>query len=246
MTDLPPGLEDFGTCLKEAADRDVAARRAERRRRRGRWTRNIGLPVVAAVAAAAVSAGAVRVADRGGDPIEPETGGDAVLAPAKDPTVVAASAVANPSGGPPWVLRVYTSATGRECAQIGRLRGGVFGQVQLGRFRPLPSAASGTCAHGGESGPLAVASQLPGQSLTLVFGLAVDRSPVTVRVGGRERRVQPVGFGAFIAVFEGVDRRARIVVRSKVGGRIDERDLTKRAATRQLRARRHTSSLRRS
>jgi hypothetical protein len=223
VTGLPPGLEDFGERLQQAAERDVAKRRPERRR--GRWTRSIGLPVAAAVVAAAVSAGAVRVVDRGGDPIEPEAGGNAVLAPAKDPTVVSASAAANPSGGPPWVLRVYTSASSRECAQIGRLRDGVFGQVQLAKFRPLPSSASGTCAHADERGPLVAVSRLPGQSLTIVFGLAVDRSPVTVRFGGRERRVRPVGFGAFIAVFEGVDRHAKIVVRSKVGGRADERRL---------------------
>jgi len=219
MSPLPPGLEDFGVRLEHAAERDVAQRR--RPSRKGRRLRSLGLPVGAAVVAAAVSAGAVRVADRGGEPIEPEPGSrGGALQAAKDPAVVMASAVADPSGGPPWVVRAFTNPAGRDCVQVGRLRDGVFGQLQGGEFRALPASAPGTCANPKAGGPLVAVARRPSVGVTLVFGIAVDRSPIAVTVGGgRERRVRPVGLGAFLAAFEGHDPRVPVVVRSKVGGR---------------------------
>lgn len=216
MSDLPPGLEDFGTRLEEAARRDVAERRrASRGRRR---LRGVGLPLVAALAAAAVSAGAVRLADRGGDPIPPERGSGKRFQAAKDPAVVEASAVADPSGGPPWVVRAFTNATGRECVQVGRLRNGVFGQVQNGRFRSLPEAAQGTCASPEAPGSLVAVLRRPSMNVTLVYGLAADRNPVSIRFGTLHRRVKPAGFGAFVAVFEGANLHERIVVRTRIAG----------------------------
>jgi hypothetical protein len=219
MSGLPPGLEDFGRRLEQAAERDVAARRRQRLSRRAR---GVGLAGAAALVAAAVSAGAVRIADRGGERIAPpeQGGGVSTLHAARDPAVVMATATADPSGGPPWVVRAFTNAAGRPCVYAGQLRNGVFGRIQGGRFRALPAGTPGAlCAHADDRGPLLVVSRDARRQLTLVFGLAIDRSPVTVRVGRRERRVQPAGFGAFMTVFSGADPRERIVVRSKVGGR---------------------------
>ena len=230
MSDLPPGLEEFGARLEQAAARDVQDRENEHRRKNERrrhagW-RSLGLPVVAALLAAAVSAGAVRFVDSGsGDRIEPE-GGDsgAQLQAPIDPAVVMASRAADPTGGPPWVVRAFTNAAGDECVQVGRLRNGVFGQVQGGQFRPLPATAPGTCAKVEGRAPL-IAVRHSSSRRTVVFGLAVDRAPVSVRVGTHEQRVRPAGLGAFVVVFADVARDAPIVVRSSVDGQVSVRRL---------------------
>jgi hypothetical protein len=217
VSDLPPGLKAFGERLERAAERDVEARRraAVPPRSRPHRLRNIGLPVLAGLVAGVVSANAVRIGDREGPPIERD-------APArkasKDPSVVLATATQDPSGGPPWVVRPYTDMRGRECAQIGRLHDGVFGQVQRGRFRPRPTTAAGSCHRAGAATPLVIVERRGTVGLTLVFGLAVDRATVTVRMGDEVRRVQPRGFGAFLAIFEGADPHVRVVVTSKSGG----------------------------
>lgn len=218
MTDLPPGLDELGADLERAAAREIEGRRKERRQG-ARW-RSLGLPVVAALLTAAVSAGAVKIADRGtGDPIAPERGdsGAQLRAPV-DPAVVVASRADDPAGGPPWVVRAFTNVAGDECVQVGRLRDGIFGQIQGGQFRPLPPSAPGTCAAGEGRAPL-IAVRYSSSRRTVVFGLAVDREPVTVRVGAREKRVQPAGWGAFVVVFVGAAREEPIVVRSTVDGR---------------------------
>ena len=226
MSRLPPGLDDFGRRLEEAAAREIDERdRDPSRRRRRRW-RNLGLPVVAALLAAAVSAGAVKLVDGGaGDPIAPDRGDDSrrLQAP-RDPAVIVSSATADPAGGPPWVVRAFTNAAGTDCVQVGRLRGGIFGQVQGTQFRPLPASAPGTCATAAARGPLVAVHRIAAQR-TLVFGLAVDRTPVTVRVGDREQRVRPAGFGAFVAVFVGATPGQPVVVRSQVNGRTSVRRL---------------------
>ncbi|MEY2441732.1 MAG: hypothetical protein QOJ46_1158 [bacterium] len=219
MSDLPPGLEDFGARLEQAAQRDIAERRrASRGRRR---LRDIGLPVGAALAAAAVSAGAVHLVDRQGAPIAPERGGGTAFQPGKDPAVIEATATADPSGGPPWVVRAYTTPSGRECVQVGRLLDGVFGQVQAGRFRPLPGSAQASSCATSTRGPLVTVTRRPSMNVTLVYGLAVDRTPVSIRFGTLHRRVKPAGFGAFVAVFAGAQPREPVVVRSRVAGRLD-------------------------
>jgi hypothetical protein len=224
VSELPPGLDEFGRRLEQAAAREIEQREQERRPRR-RW-RNLGLPVVAAVLAAAVSAGAVKlVGGDEGDPIRPERGDDSArLQAPKDPAVVVSSATADPAGGPPWVVRAFTRAGDRECVQVGRLRDGVFGQVQAGRFRPLPASAPGTCGEAGATGPL-LAVRRVGAQRTLVYGLVVDRAPVTVRVDDHEQRVRPAGLGAFVAVFEGAAPDQVVVVRSMVNGRESVRRL---------------------
>ncbi len=223
MSDLPPGMEDFGTRLEEAAQREIDARPPEpARRRRRRLLRDVGVPLGAALAAAAVSAGAVRMAeDRSGDPIAPEPRGGGALAPARDTSVIQSSAVPSPSGGPPWVVRAFETATGRRCVQVGRLSDGVFGQVQGGRFRALPKSAPGTCASPGATGPLVAVARHASTDLTLVYGVGVDPTAVSIEFGSLKRRVTPAGFGAFVAVFEGARPDRRIVVRSRAGGRPD-------------------------
>lgn len=54
---------------------------------------------------------------------------------------------------------------------------------------------------------------------TLVFGVGIDLEPVAVRAGGRERRVRPVGLGAFVVVFDGAGADGRVKVRAQIRGR---------------------------
>lgn len=222
MIDLPPGLEAFGARLRQAAEREVAERRRALRRQRAR---RVALPVVAAVVAASVSAGAVNTVDRDGPPIPSRGVVGASFRPAKDPTVVQASAAKDPAGGPPWVVRAYTNARGRECVDVGQLLDGVFGQQHGGRFGALSSREAGTCAPPGGRGPLFAIMRRPLVDLTLVYGLAVDQAPVTIDFVGRVQRVQPAGFGAFVAVFSGAGPGQPAVVRSRVRGRADVRYL---------------------
>jgi hypothetical protein len=220
VSDLPPGLRDFGERLEEVARRDVAERARRRQPRRRRVLRNAGLPVAAAVVAAVVSAGAVRLGDREADSIPAEREGAGYEA-AKDSAVVEASAVADPAGGPPWVLRAFTTKNGRQCVQVGRLRKGAFGQVQGDRFRALPSTAPGSaCSAPNDSGPLFAVSRRPAVNLTFVFGLAPSSKAVMVSYGKLRRSVRPVGLGAFLTIFEGSSPRQRIVARARVGGQL--------------------------
>jgi hypothetical protein len=223
MSELPPGLEDFGVRLRQAAERDVQERERRRERRRRRL-RNLGLPLAAALVTAGVSAGAALGGDDGGKPIAPEPRAGRLRA-AKDPAVVVASAVDDPAGGPPWVVRAYTNASGRECVQVGRLRDGVFGQVVHGSFRELPASAQGICATLGAVRPLIVSERRGATRLTLVYGLAIDRRPLTVQVGDRRRTAKPAGFGAFVTVIPGARPDDVVVVRWKDGGRTRTRRL---------------------
>lgn len=223
--DLPPGLDEFGAQLERAVERELEGEEGRRSRRPPRLLRAIGLPVAAALAAAAVTAGAVRIADREGPPIQPDKGGAITsLQPPEDPTVVFSSAVADPGGGPAWVVRVYSNPAGQDCVKLGRLRDGVFGQVQGGRFRKLPASAEGTCLPASSPRRALVAMERRGAvKLTAVFGISPDREPVSVRYRGRDRVVSPVALGAFLTLLGGADPSATIVVRTRVDGRVDER-----------------------
>ena len=182
MSELPPGLRtsaSSSSARPSARSRQRAAVRSRRRPRVG--CARIGLPVAAALAAAAVSAGrcASPIASARSDRTRTAAGG-APRCRRQDPSVVAASAVADPSGGPPWVLRIYTNAAGHDCVKVGRLQDGVFGEVQLGRFRALPPSADGTCSAAvGRRALIAVGVAARSSNLTLVFGLATDRAPVS-------------------------------------------------------------------
>ncbi len=206
MSDLPPGLKDFGARLRSAAEADMA--RGVPPRSRNAW-RNFGLPITATVLSVAVGASAVSLVDEGkGPPIRAERGDGAGLQAPKDPGVVAASATADPAGGPPWAVRVYTNPRGDECAQVARLRSGLFGQIQNGRFRELPPDAPGTCGPATRSETLAAVERRADPPRTLVFGLAISRTPIDISVGKTRARVRPSGLGAFVAVFTGSSRSA--------------------------------------
>ena len=225
MSDLPPGLEDFGARLTQIAERqkEEAEREREPKPPRRRWWRSLGPPVIAVMVTAAAGAGAVKVIDGGeeGEPITPEPQSrPAAPLRAEDPSVVTASAAPDPEGGAPWVVRAYTNSGGRPCVQVGRLRDGVFGQIQRREFRRLPAGTHGYCTASRALAPLTVVERRATNNRTLVFGLAVDPSTVTVTIGERVRHARPADRGAWVAVFTGAKPDSPVVVvRSKVGGR---------------------------
>jgi hypothetical protein len=202
--ELPPALRNLREQLREAAARDIEVdSRVQRRLRRGRWRRWLIVAV-----AALVSAGGVAVAQRVFDHKGPDTPDDRIqkgVGAAADPGVVTASATPDPSGGPPWALRVFTNPAGLECVAVGRLLDGAIGRYDAARtFRRLPADVSGACDSVGQSG-LLVTTSLRGspEPRTIVYGLAREYGPVRITIAGKARTVRPGPFGTFIDVRAG-------------------------------------------
>lgn len=204
----PPGLGDFGRRLDEVARHDF--QEELRRRRGGHVSRPRAWPAVIAtvVLAGGVAVGATAVFNESGSPIEREPrGGD--LTPPVDPSVVAATRTPDPGGGVPWVLRVFTNARGQECLVLGRLNRGRFGQVQGGRFRPLPPASPGLC-DSARSELLAFLDRRPDPRRTIVYGLTKGTAEVSIRLGRETRRVSPVALGAYLLVVASAERSVTV------------------------------------
>lgn len=199
MKDLPPGLDDFGLRLREAAEQERA--RPAVARLNG-FLRKLVVPATATALTVAAGAGAIGLVNgEEGPPIRAESGdGGGLQAPA-DPAVITSSTVADVAGGPPWVVRAYTNSAGDECVQVGRLREGVFGRVQERRFRALPPDAPGVCGPASRRSSLVAAERQADPARTIVFGLAASRGPVTVSVASTTRRANPAALGAFLTVF---------------------------------------------
>jgi hypothetical protein len=222
--ELPPGLDDFGRQLREAAQRQAEADRSAHRSGARRW-RPLIIAIAAAVLAAVAAAGAARIFDSEGPSLPKSPDSPRRLRPPADPGVVLSAAVADPGGGYPWTVRVFTNAAGEDCVAAGRLRAGKLGQVQNGLFRPLPAQTPGIC------GDLATVRVLPlverrstPAERTIVYGVSQSRHPISIRLGSRSRRVTPKALGAFITVFVGM-RREPVVVRTIVDGRAFVRHL---------------------
>lgn len=221
---LPPVFDDLRDQLREAAARDiaiesqVAARVADRVRggRRRRW--------LLVMLGALVTFGGVAVAERTIDRVGPDLPADTLprdMTPASDQGIVTSSAVADTGGGPPWALRVFTNAAGLDCVVLGRLMDGRLGTYDQTRtFRALPSRVGGVCDRLARTG-LLVAVQRRGVApqRTIVFGLARDRQPVRITVGGQTRTVAPGGLGTFIDVRDELVDLDGAVVSTTAGGR---------------------------
>jgi hypothetical protein len=116
----------------------------------------------------------------------------------------------DPAGGPDWAVRTYVSRRGGLCAELGRLQGGVFGDVgQDGAFAPRPEGATGTCA-GDPAERLVVAIRHvqanEGQAArTVLFG-ASARGLRDLRLSPRGEPGRDLAVGArgsFVAAFAG-------------------------------------------
>lgn len=209
---LPTVLVALGRDLRAAAQRDIDIERAVAARERGRrWPRrrrNALFFAVGALACAGAGAGASGLFDGGDTATVSREPSSQVGQPAADPGVVPSSAVPDPGGGLPWAVKVFTSAGGEDCVRIGRLRDSVLGQVVNGTFRALPTDATGAACADLERTPLLVSGQvlLGGDTRTVVYGIARDRRPVTVTLGGASTVVRPRGQGTFVVVRKGTVR----------------------------------------
>ena len=202
---LPPAFAKLRDQLREAAERDIEIERrvAQRvgRARRRHWLL-IGL-------AAAAAGGGVAVAERARDregAARPTTSVPASAAGDAAPGIVTSSATADPDGGPPWALRVFSNPAGLDCVAIGRLSGGKLGSYdELRTFHPLQSRRPGACGRLATVG-LLVAVQQRSSPLprTIVYGLARDREAVRVTIGERTRSHVPGALGSFIDVRSGI------------------------------------------
>lgn len=226
MTDeLPPALGDLRDQLREAAARDIEIERRVAQRVRGaRWREWLLVS-----AAAIVSFAGVAVAQRAFKREGPAAPRDPLPSPATAPDLglVATSATPDPSGGPPWALRVFTNATGLDCVAIGRISGGALGTYDASHaFRALPPRVSGVCERVGHSGLLvAVQRRVSPQPRTIVYGLARDGQPVRITVAGKTDTVKPGGLGSFIDVRHGLADMRGATASTTVAGRLARRRL---------------------
>ncbi|HYH89386.1 MAG TPA: hypothetical protein VEX67_09140, partial [Solirubrobacteraceae bacterium] len=223
---LPPVLDDLRDQLRSAAARDneVEQRVAQRLRRvRRRHWLLIALGALVSFGGVAVAERALdrRGADQPADRIPPNA------APGADPGVVTSSATADPGGGPPWAVRVFTNRAGLDCAAVGRLIDGAIGTYDNARrFRALPADVSGACEPLATSGLLVAVQYHPSvPKRTVVYGLTRDRGPVRVTIAGVTRTVPSAGLGTFIDVREGVADMRGASVATRVGGRTTRRSL---------------------
>jgi hypothetical protein len=223
---LPPTLEDLREQLREAAARDIEVeRRVAEGVRSGRWRRRL-IVLGAALAAAGGVAVAQRVLDREGAPVRPDRLPGAVE-PAADPGVIATSATADPEGGPPWALRVFTNARGQDCVALGRLSRGRLGTYDADRvFRRLPTRVSGVCDSLARTGIVVGIIQRPApQPRTIVYGLARDGRPVRITIAGTTHTVAPGALGSFVDVRAGALDTRGASASTTAGGRTVRRQL---------------------
>ena len=218
--ELPPALRDLQDKLQQAAQRDIEIeRRVAQRVRRGRWRRWLIVAV-----AALVSAGGVAVAQRVFDRKGADAPRDRVRqndAPAAERGVIPTSARPDPSGGPPWAMRVFTNPEGEECIAVGRLLDGALGTYDAARtFRKLPEGVSGACESLSRVGLIVAVQRRPyPKPRTIVYGLARDGRPVRITIAGETRTLQPGAFGSFVDVRAGVFDMARANASTTFDGR---------------------------
>jgi hypothetical protein len=135
--------------LRQLGEEARAPAPAPVRRRRRRWSGGrgaLGVAVGVGIGLAG-AAGAAKVfqGDDGSTISSEKQPGDVVArVPAAERPALARAA--DPGGGPPWTVRLYTGRGGKTCEKVGRVVGGRFGQIlQDGRFKRLPADATGTC-----------------------------------------------------------------------------------------------------
>jgi hypothetical protein len=113
-----PALAELRESLREAAVRDIAARKPRRRRRRG-------IALFAAVLLGGAAAAGAADLISSGEPVRNER----AAGPRYDSSGQLQLATIAKDKPLPWGVQIYTSAGGKNCALVGRIRG-----AQLGRL----------------------------------------------------------------------------------------------------------------
>jgi hypothetical protein len=187
-----PALAELRESLREAAARDIAARKPRRWRRRG-----AGL-LVAALFTGAAAAGAADLISSG-EPVKKQ---------APDPRYESSGQLTidvKAHDTPlPWGVQVYESPDGRTCALAGQVRGATLGKLDAkGVFHAYPDRRGGACGtltnkQGGFISPVF------GEDRTAIYGrVRAGASSVTVVVDGESKTVPTGPGGGFLLVYEG-------------------------------------------
>jgi hypothetical protein len=196
--ELNEALEDLGEQLRLAAIREAEVQaRVRQITRRARWRRG-ALAIVAVLVPTAAVAGVNGLLPFG-DPLPRAEHVATVQA-----GLIPSSSTPDPGGQLPWALQLQSRPDGRDCLLVGRLRRGELGQIETGRFRSYPPESPGLCGDLQRDPILAFAdTRMRPQPRTIVFGLAPDRAPVTLRIAGRKLTQVPHALGAYLFVLSG-------------------------------------------
>lgn len=212
--ELDDALGDLGEQLRLAAVREAEVQaRVRQITRRARWRRG-ALAILAVLVPTAAVAG-VNGLLPSGDPLP-----RAEVTPPVQAGVIPSSATPDPAGRLPWALQLQSRPDGQDCLLLGRLRGGELGQIEDGRFRPYPPDAPGLCGDLQRDPILAfVEVRARPQPRTIVFGLAPDRAPVTLQIGGRRLTQVPHALGAYLFVLPGRHPTKGAVISTRARGK---------------------------
>jgi hypothetical protein len=189
-----PALAELRESLREAAARDIAARKPRRRRRRG-----IAI-FVAVLLGGAAAAGAADLISSG-EPARDERPADARY-DSSGQLQIAVKAADTPL---PWGVQIYTSSRGQQCALLGRIRGAELGELGSDgkTFHRYPEGRGGACGDP-ESKAGFFADIYPREGRTVFFGRAREGAKtVTIEESGKRYPVRTGLGGAFVIVFRG-------------------------------------------
>jgi hypothetical protein len=196
----PAAIDALRAEFERVAEREAIERRA-------RW-RPVALAFAAllVVTATAYAAGLLPV----GRPLPSPPRGDVPvrLLPRPGTAAVDQLRVPDPTGGPPWGVRISTSRAGLTCYAFGRVQDRQLGIVDAeGRFRPLPLAGTGSCGDL-TMDPIAFdirrVETRSGHERTLVGGVAGrEVTRIVAARPGPSRTLVPTRAGAFLVVYEG-------------------------------------------
>jgi hypothetical protein len=192
-----PALAELRESLREAAARDVAARKPRRWRRRG-----IGL-LVAALFTGAAAAGAADLISSG-EPVNDEKAADSNTRYGSSGQLQIA--VKAPDKPLPWGVQIYTSPEGQKCALLGRIRGAELGKLDADgkTFHPFTEGRGGACGDPDTSKLGYFRDLYPGKDRSVVFGRAKAGVKRVIFEFKGERVPAETGLGgAFVIVFSG-------------------------------------------
>ncbi len=188
-----PALAELRESLREAAARDIAARKPRRWRRRG-----IGLLAAALVTGGAVAGAADLISS--GEPVKEQPADKRYTSP--DQPQIALTARDSPL---PWAVQVYTSPAGKTCALVGRLRGTRLGLLDAkGVFHAYPEGRGGACGTTtNKQGGFISGTTREGRSVFYGRVRAGASSVTAVTSDGDSRTVEVGPGGAFLLVYRG-------------------------------------------
>ena len=186
-----PALAELRESLREAAERDIAARKPRRWRRRG-------IAIFAAVLVSGAAAAGAADLISSGEPVKDEHDATSRYS-SSGQLQLAVEAKDKPL---PWGVKPYMSADGQECALVGRVRAGVeLGELDdKGVFHPYAEGRSGACGNVGKG----FMAGLRRNGKTAIFGRAPHEGmKVRVVVDGKTYTTSAGREGAFIFLFKG-------------------------------------------